>query len=114
MGRDLEDGVGGGVDDPLPRSLVLFPQLLDDLGPGGGLVAEDAATRAVHEGIDDLEWEAVRIRWHRLRRHDAHELPVAGCRVLAARPFDQAARDRGSAGLRRTALQRLDVSKPER
>ena len=29
--RKLEDGVGGRVDDPLARPLVLLPQFLDDL-----------------------------------------------------------------------------------
>src|SRR5579862_6879498 len=51
---DLEDGVGGRVDDPLARLLMLLAELLDDLGAGGGLVAEDTAARAVHERVDDV------------------------------------------------------------
>src|SRR4029077_7657439 len=35
---DLEDGVGRRVDDPLSRSLVLLPELLDDLGARSRLV----------------------------------------------------------------------------
>ena len=39
---DLEDRVGGRVDDPLPGLLVLLSELLDDLRPRRGPVAEDA------------------------------------------------------------------------
>ena len=35
---DLEDRVGGRVDDPLPRLLVLLAELLDDLRPDAGLL----------------------------------------------------------------------------
>ncbi len=45
--RDLEDRVGGRVDDPLARALVLLAELLDDLGARGGDVAEHAAAGAV-------------------------------------------------------------------
>ena len=58
---DLEDRVRGGVDDPLARLLVLLAELLDDLRPGGGLVAEHAARRSVHEGVDHVVREAVRV-----------------------------------------------------
>ena len=88
VGGDLEDGVRGGVDDPLPGPLVLLPQLLDDLGPRGRRVAEHAAGRAVHERIDHVVRESVRVRRKRLRRDDAHVLPVAGGRVLALRPLE--------------------------
>ena len=43
--RDLEDRVGGGVDDPLAGALMLLAELLDDLRARGGLVAEHAAAR---------------------------------------------------------------------
>ena len=112
--RDLEDGVGRGVDDPLAGSLMLLPQLLDDLGAGSRLVPEDTTTRLVHEGVEHVERKAVRIgrqcRW----RDDAHQLPVAGRRVLALRALDEPARNRRRAGLRRTALERLDVAEAER
>src|SRR5262249_10852842 len=111
---DLEDGVRTRVDDPLAGPLVLLAELLDDLGPARRTVAENAATGAVHERIDHLVGEAERVRRHRLRRDDAHELPVAGCRVLALRALDQAAGDRGRARLRRATFERLDVAQPER
>ena len=45
--------------------------------PRGGLVAEDAAARAVHERVDDLVRESVGVRRERRRRDDSHHLPVA-------------------------------------
>jgi hypothetical protein len=93
---------------------VLLAELLDDLRPGGGLVAEHAASRAVHERVDDLVGEAVRIGRERRRRDDAHQLPVAGRRVLPLRALEQAAGDGRRVRLRRTALERLDVAEAER
>ena len=111
--RDLKDRVSARVDDPLARPLMLLAELLDDLGAARRLVAEDAAARAVHERVDHLVGEAERIRRHRLGRHHAHQLPVAGRRVLALRPLEEPAGDRRRAGLRRAALERLDVPEPE-
>ena len=112
--RDLEDRVGGGVDDPLAGLLVLLAELLDDLRPRGRLVAEHAAAGPVHERVDHVVREAVRVGRERRGRDDAHQLPVAGRRVLALRALEQAAGDRGRAGLRRAALERLDVAEAER
>ena len=111
---DLEDRVGRRVDDPLAGALVLLAELLDDLRPRGGLVAEHAAAGAVHERVDHVEREAVRVGGHRLRRDHSHQLPVAGGRVLALRAFEQPAGDRLRPGLRRTAGQRHHVAEAER
>src|SRR5262249_31709767 len=51
---DLEHGVGRRVDDPLSGPLMLLAQLLDDLRARRRLVAENAATRLVHERVDDV------------------------------------------------------------
>ena len=56
----------------------------------------------------------MRIRREGLRSDDAHHLPVARRRVLALRPLEQPSSDRGGAGLRRAALERLDVAEAER
>ncbi len=111
--RDLEDRVGGRVDDPLTRLLVLLPELLDDLRPRRGLVADHAAGCRVHKRVDHVVREAVRVRRKRLRRDDAHVLPVAGRRVLALRAREQTAGDGRRAGLRRAAFELLDVAEPE-
>ena len=110
---DLEDRVAGGVDDPLPRALVLLAELLDDFRPRRRLVAEHAATGPVHEWVDHVVREAVWVERKRLGGDDTHELPVARGRVLALRPFKESSRDRGRAGLRRAAFERLDVSQSE-
>ena len=111
---DLEDRVGARVDDPLARALVLLAELLDDLRPARRDVAEDAASRLVHERVDHLVREPVRVGRHRLRGQDPHQLPVAGRRVLAARALEQPPRDGGRSRLRRAAGERLDVAEPER
>src|SRR5262249_33459322 len=111
---DLEHRVRRGVDDPLPRPLVLLPELLDDLRARGRLVAEDAPPGAVHERIDDVMGEPVRIRRKRLRRDDAHVLPVTRGRVLALRALEQASGDGGSARLWPAPLERLHIAEAER
>ena len=91
--RDLEDRVGRRVDDPLARALVLLAELLDDLRPRGRLVAEHAAAGAVHERVDHVVREARADRsGTAVARDDAHQLPVAGRRVLALRALEQPAR----------------------
>ena len=112
--RDLEDGVGRRVDDPLAGLLVLLAELLDHLGAGRGLVAEHAAARAVHERVDHLVGEPVRVGRERHRGDDAHQLPVPCRGVLALRPLEQPACDGRRSGLRRASLERLDVAEPER
>ena len=111
---DLEDGVGRRVDDPLARLLVLLAELLDDVGAGRGLVAEHAAAGPVHERVDHVVREAVRVGRHRRRRDDAHQLPVAGRRVLALRALEQPPGDRRRPRLRRAALERHHVAEAER
>ncbi len=111
---DLEHRVGGGVDDPLARLLVLLAELLDDVRPRRGLVADHAPAGLVGELLDHLEREAVRVGRHRLGRDDAHELPVAGRRVLALGALEQPSRDGRRAGLRRAPFQVRDVSEAKR
>ena len=114
VGGDLEDRVGGRVDDPLAGPLVLFSELLDDLRSRGGPVADDPAARLVHERVDHLVREAMRVCRERGRRDHAHHLPVTRGRVLALRALHQSPGNCGRPGLRRAAFQRDDVSEPER
>src|SRR5262249_46894742 len=113
MSSDLEDRVGRRVDDPLARLLVLLAELLDDLGAACGLVPQHAAGRRGQERVDHMVREAVRIGRERLRRDDAHQLPVPERRVLALGTLDQAPGDRRRSRLRRTALELFDVAEPE-
>src|ERR671934_1470924 len=93
---------------------MLLAELLDDLRPRGRLVAENPAPGAVHEGVDHVVREALRVRRERRRRDDAHQLPMPGRRVLALRPLEQPPGDGRSARLRRAPLERLDVAEAER
>ena len=111
---DLEDRVRGRVDDPLPRPLVLLPQLLDDVRAGRGLVSQHAAGGLVHERVDHVVREAVRIGRKCLRGDDPHVLPVARRRVLPLRALEEPAGDCRCAWLRRASLERLDVAEAER
>ena len=113
MRGDLEDRVGGGVDDPLAGLLVLLAVLLDHLGARGRLVAENAAAGAVHERVDHLVREAVWVGRESHGRDNPHQLPVTCCRVLALGALEQPSGDRRRAGLRRAAFKRLDVPEAE-
>ena len=96
---DLEDGVGGGVDDPLARALVLLAEPLDDLGARGGDVADHAAPGGRGEGVEQLLREAVGVGRERALGDDAGQLPVADGRVLALRALEQAAGHRRRRGV---------------
>src|SRR5215208_1439442 len=74
---DLEDGVGGSVEDPGPGSFLLGTQLLNDLGPRGRPVPYDPAARLVLEAAQYPVGEAFGIGRERVFKHDAHHLPVS-------------------------------------
>ena len=109
---DLQHRVRRGVDDQVAGREVLRAEVVDHRGAAVGPVAQDAAAGAVDQLVEDLVREAVRVRAQRARRDDAHQLPVAGDRVLARPervqpPVDDAVRRR------RHARQRHDVAEPE-
>ncbi len=104
MGGDLEDAVGGGVDDGPAGPNVLGPELGDDLRARGGLVAQNALDAGpVFERGDELGRKAPGEEGERLVQDEAHELPVPVQGVFAAGPLGHAApggqrrRDRGDA-----------------
>ena len=68
----------------------------------------------MHERVDHLERESVGVRRQSLRRDDAHELPVAGHRVLALGALGEPPGHGRCARLRRAPLELLDVAEPER
>ena len=83
MGRNLEDGVSGGVDNQVPGLHMLVAEFVDDGGAGPGGVGQDAAARGLPEGLQHLLGEAVGIGRHGIRGDDAGNLPVADGGVLA-------------------------------
>src|SRR5207244_12657013 len=102
------------VHVPLAGALGLLAELLDDVRPRRRPVAQYSATGSMHERIDHVVRKAVRVEGEWLRGDDAHQLPVARCRVLALRPLDEPACDRGSPGLWRATLERRALSVPGR
>ncbi len=111
--RDLEDRVGRRVDDQVPGAQVLGAEVVDRPDAVVGGVAEHAAPRRRLERGDDLGREAAGIGPHRLRRDDAHQLPVTRRRVLS-RPerVQPAVEDRVGGG--RDAPERQRGAEPER
>ena len=109
---DLEHRVGRGVDDQVAGREVLLAVVLDRVGAAVGLVEQDAAAGRVDQLVEDLVGEAVGVGPQRHRRDDAHQLPVAGDRVLARAERVQAAVEDGRLG-GRDALERQDRAEPE-
>ena len=81
--------------------------------PEAGLLPRTPRPVRCRELLDHLGREAVRIRRQRHGRDDAHQLPVAGRRVLALRALDEPAGDRGRVLLGRAALELPDVAEAE-
>ncbi len=84
---DLEDGILRGVADRLARADVLLAELLDDVGAGGMLVAQNAGELRLR---DQRVGEVLRKGRNRVweiapfeRDRQAGKLPMAGLRVLA-------------------------------
>src|SRR4029079_2227580 len=96
------------------RALMLLAEFLDDLRAGGRLVAEHAAAGAVHERIDHVVRQALRVGRGGRLSDDAHQLPVARRRVLSLRALEQPARNGRGARLGAAAPPRLPVPAPPR
>jgi hypothetical protein len=109
---DLEDGVLRGVDDQRAVAQRRLAVLVDHGDPVDRRVAEHLTAARPLDQPDHLGREAVGIGRARLARDDAHQLPVAGRRVLAGPERVQAAVERRRAR-RRDALQRQDRAEPE-
>ena len=71
-------------------SHVLGAELLDDLRPGGGLIAERRLAADAGELVDYFLRKAVGVGREGRLRDDARHLPVARDRVLALAAFAQA------------------------
>ena len=90
VAADLQNGVGGGVNDHVAGSDLFFSQLVQDLGAGGGLVADDDAAGTCGQFIQQFLGEAS--LGEGLEGHgdvQAHHFPVAGHGVLTGGCFVQ-------------------------
>jgi hypothetical protein len=84
---DLEDAVGGRVDDRVTGPHVLGAELVDDRRPRRGVVADRAAADAFLELGDHFRGEAVGKRGERPIQHDTGHLPMTGDGILPRRSF---------------------------
>src|SRR5207244_8875064 len=83
--RDLKHRVAGGIQDRPPGGQVLRAELLNDLGSGGRLVAEDLLSGILLERLDDFARESPRVEREGTLDDEAHHLPMPRRRVLAGR-----------------------------
>src|SRR5207302_9339420 len=83
--RDLKNRVGGGVEDPGARALMLGAKTIDDCRPAAGHVADHSASGALDECAHESRGEAVRIGREGTLELYAGDLPVASGAVLPRR-----------------------------
>ena len=83
VGRDLQHRVRRRVDDQLAGREVAARRSRRSPRCRCRAGCRGRRGRSRHAALDDLVREAVRVGAQRHRRHDAHQLPVAGDRVLA-------------------------------
>ena len=83
VGGNLEDGIGGGIDDQISGAHVLVAVEFNSLGAGDGLIAEDSPPGGCPEGRQDLLGKAVGIGGHGLGGDHTGDFPVADGGVLA-------------------------------
>ena len=114
VGGDLEHRVGRRVHDPIAGLLVPFSQPLDDLGAGGGLVADHSPPGGLGKAVEQLGGEAVGESGERLLGDDSHHLPVAGGGIHSAAALCQTAVHRRGIPAWRTAPHGQDVAKAKR
>jgi hypothetical protein len=113
VGGDLEDAVGGGVDDQIAAVEVLFAEFADDFGAGGGFVAEDAPAGPGDEGVDDFGGKTGGVERERAVEEDAGEFPVAGGGVLAGGGEGAAAEETEGGGVGREVIEGADIGEAE-
>ena len=99
VGGDLQDAVGGGVEDRLAGGDALLAQLGDDRRPGGVAVAENAGNIGVVGNLPDQRDRKGRHCTGEIAPVEGHrypgDLPMPGRGVLAARDFAGGAPETG-------------------
>ena len=110
--RHLEDGVGGSVNDPLTRFLLLHAVVVDHRSAGVGLVAQNPPARSLLKFLQNLLREALGIGGHGLGRNHTGNLPVADGGVLAHRCLRQLANGPIGVRLLGKEIHPIDVAKP--
>src|SRR6266566_1257732 len=104
--RNLEYAVARGVNNREPRAHMLLAQFLDDLGAGGGLVADRFAANLALKLLDQLARETLFVDRKRLGKPYARHFPMSGGRVLPWRMRGTFAVASFRAGSRRQVIER--------
>jgi len=82
MGGDLQNRVGGRINDERPRFHMFLPQLFDDRRPACRLVSDDLAAGSPLDFPDQFVGEAFGKHLKRGIDAEPHDFPVAGHRVF--------------------------------
>ena len=83
MGRHLEHGVRGGVDNPFSRVQMGLAIVPDDVGAGVRQIAEHASSGGCLEIVQQVLGESLWEGRQGVRGHNARNLPMADGGVLA-------------------------------
>ena len=83
MSRDLEYGVGRGVDDQVAGAHMLLAEFVNDGGAAPWRVGQNPTAGGSPEGRQHFLGEAIRIRGQRIGRDQACDLPVADGGILS-------------------------------
>ena len=111
LSRHLEDGVGGGIDDPLSGFQLLLAVVPDHLRAGIGQIAQPAPAGLAFKFLQNLLWEALGIGGQRLGGHHAADLPVADGGVLAHGGLPEPGHRTGGGIRLRQAVHAVDAAK---
>src|SRR5467141_3663114 len=80
--RNLEYAVARGINNWEPRAHMLLAQFLDNLGAGGGLVADRLAANLALKLLDHIARKALFVNRKGLSQPNARHLPMSSGRVL--------------------------------
>ena len=89
--RNLEHGVGRGINNQIPALYVLIPEHFNDFCAGIGLIGQHTAACCLAEGFQHFLGEALGIGGQRIGRNDARNFPVADGGILTHGYFRQLA-----------------------
>ena len=113
VGCHLEDAVGAGVDDEGILSHGLLAVILQHLGAGIGLVAQDLVAGLFLKGMDQLVGEPIGEGGQGLGAHHACNLPVADGGILTHALLLQAGKGSGGGSSFLPCRDAVDVEQPQ-